>query len=483
MATTRLSILRFEQPGQLIVLPIVCGSAVLFQDHKVFPGGSRPLSDWLPVSAATATIAVVRAIAISLATQMATTRLSILRFEQPGQLIVLPIVCGSAVLFQDHKVFPGGSRPLSDWLPVSAATATIAVVRAIAIVDSTIQDYNQKRNDRPRHAGIHNNFSSSEKRQYESEGISDTYEKDHGEDDDLEEGEMVGDWENIPQAPPRMESKEKIEVNEVNEVNEEEAHTNDNIQSKWDIGNPTDQEEGGDSSDNRSVPHEEENKGEDENSINSPVDLGEERQNETTIVGAGNHGCEDTQNNCWANQESNGKDEDSGSQNGPEEEGLLPTHHKPDDNPSNSQEGDNSEQGSPGEVRSGINEGDNSSINSIDLNCCPTERQMNSGENEDRGTNGKIQKKGVYATLNPISMKLKDRIHTKNANSSKKAKKRNGKSGKSASQTSQNISVNSISCEVLKTANIGKEVGFQLDGFEEKLRAEIEGEGAANPKK
>ncbi|KAI3723422.1 hypothetical protein L2E82_34975 [Cichorium intybus] len=41
----------------------------------------------------------------------------------------------------------------------------------------------------------------------------------------------------------------------------------------------------------------------------------------------------------------------------------------------------------------------------------------------------------------------------------------------------------SVSIEVEKTKNIGKEVGFQLDGFEEVVRAEIEGEGVMKQQK
>ncbi|KAI3508777.1 hypothetical protein L1887_23791 [Cichorium endivia] len=50
-------------------------------------------------------------------------------------------------------------------------------------------------------------------------------------------------------------------------------------------------------------------------------------------------------------------------------------------------------------------------------------------------------------------------------------------------QSSLSNSGCSVSIEVEKTKNFGKEVGFQLDGFDEEVRAEIEGQGVMKQQK
>ncbi|KAI3750347.1 hypothetical protein L2E82_20981 [Cichorium intybus] len=67
----------------------------------------------------------------------------------------------------------------------------------------------------------------------------------------------------------------------------------------------------------------------------------------------------------------------------------------------------------------------------------------------------------------PISMKLKHIVRTINQ---KKSKTVNG--GRSSQ-----VSPNTVSIEIEKTKEIGAEVGFRLDGAEDLLRSEIEGEG------
>ncbi|KAI3751897.1 hypothetical protein L2E82_22990 [Cichorium intybus] len=64
-----------------------------------------------------------------------------------------------------------------------------------------------------------------------------------------------------------------------------------------------------------------------------------------------------------------------------------------------------------------------------------------------------------------------------------KGKKQKKASNAKNSQNSPSKSENSISVEMMKTKNIGDEIGFCLDGFEEMLRAEIEGEGVLKQQK
>ncbi|KAI3708636.1 hypothetical protein L2E82_37947 [Cichorium intybus] len=93
---------------------------------------------------------------------------------------------------------------------------------------------------------------------------------------------------------------------------------------------------------------------------------------------------------------------------------------------------------------------------------------------------GTKQKKSINAKVIPTSMKLKDVMRANYANSQRKSNKTNRSQG---SQNSLSKSENSISVELMKTKNIGDEVGFCLEGFEEMLRAEIEGEGVFNQQK
>ncbi|KAI3505745.1 hypothetical protein L1887_27958 [Cichorium endivia] len=170
-----------------------------------------------------------------------------------------------------------------------------------------------------------------------------------------------------------------------------------------------------------------------------------------------------------------------GSHTGPDAVGPTLNHCNSDSNSGHIQACENSNNNFSAKEKDGNQSRDENVSQSIDLNFIPTGGYMEAGDNEDGGVKVKAQKKGICVKSNPISMKLKDIIHTRNSN--KKSKKKHGKNGAGASQSSLNASVESVSCEVIKTATIGKEVSFQLDGFEETLRVEIEGEGTSTHKK
>ncbi|KAI3690350.1 hypothetical protein L2E82_48352 [Cichorium intybus] len=148
---------------------------------------------------------------------------------------------------------------------------------------------------------------------------------------------------------------------------------------------------------------------------------------------------------------------------------------------------------SKGGIRVGENvEEDNheNSSQSFDLNTEPFEVNKDgymdpisirhNGSICDSKAKGKKQKKASNAKAVPTSMKLKDVMRANFANSQRKQKKSNRSQN---SQNSPSKSKNSISVEMMKTKNIGDEIGFCLDGFEEMLRDEIEGEGVLKQQK
>ncbi|KAI3740215.1 hypothetical protein L2E82_30639 [Cichorium intybus] len=108
-----------------------------------------------------------------------------------------------------------------------------------------------------------------------------------------------------------------------------------------------------------------------------------------------------------------------------------------------------------------------------DLNTEPTGPCCDKADNQANQESGKGKKQKKSARLVksvPPSMEMKDIVR---ANFQKKAKKGEGEKARSSS----NGSINSISIEVMKTIEVGQDVGFQLDGFDQILRKEIEGEG------
>ncbi|KAI3782104.1 hypothetical protein L2E82_12137 [Cichorium intybus] len=264
-----------------------------------------------------------------------------------------------------------------------------------------------------------------------------------------------------------------------------EGHVHGKKDNHNDVGSEKSlaQEEGKASTDDGVDSHGEEDKGGENKSQNSPIASLEDKSSGNPIEVTVNRESGGNPDNCPINIDFGNEGDDRGSYTGPGAVGSTSNQHNSEGNVGQSQAWGKSNFNFSGEVEEGDRDGNDSTSKSIDLNFIPTDGHMESGGNEVGDTNVKSKKKGACATTNPISMKLKDIIHTRNANSSKKAKKKQGKNGKGASQSSLNVSTNSISCEVIKTVNIGKEVGFQLDGFEEILRAEIEGEGASNLKK
>ncbi|KAI3525497.1 hypothetical protein L1887_04335 [Cichorium endivia] len=118
----------------------------------------------------------------------------------------------------------------------------------------------------------------------------------------------------------------------------------------------------------------------------------------------------------------------------------------------------------------------------IDLNTTPAESIDESGEEERSSKHVGISQKyrskeKMKKNHNTVSLKLKDLVRSSNYKKSKRTE--NAKS----TQSSPNNSNTSISTEIIKTKTIGAEVGFQLEGFEHRLRSEIEGEGALISKK
>ncbi|KAI3723471.1 hypothetical protein L2E82_35073 [Cichorium intybus] len=91
-------------------------------------------------------------------------------------------------------------------------------------------------------------------------------------------------------------------------------------------------------------------------------------------------------------------------------------------------------------------------------------------ENQESGKAKKQKKSAKLVKGVPHSMKMKDIVR---GNFQKKPKKGEGEKARSSS----NGSINSTSIDVMKNIEVGQDVGFQLDGFDQILRKEIEGEG------
>ncbi|KAI3722882.1 hypothetical protein L2E82_34051 [Cichorium intybus] len=100
------------------------------------------------------------------------------------------------------------------------------------------------------------------------------------------------------------------------------------------------------------------------------------------------------------------------------------------------------------------------------LRCGKSKKSKNKDKKSKRLENVK------YCTF-PITMKSKDVLKAKAYKKNKKAdQSHTNHSSPNKSESSINISE-----EILKTKNLGSEVGFQMEGFDEMLRNEIEGEG------
>lgn len=95
-------------------------------------------------------------------------------------------------------------------------------------------------------------------------------------------------------------------------------------------------------------------------------------------------------------------------------------------------------------------------------------------QKKSKSKDKRAKKQGIAKSSSfPATMKSKDILK---ANAYRKNKKADHNY---KNQSSPNKSENSITIseEILKTKNIGAEVGFQIEGFDELLRNEIEGEG------
>ncbi|KAI3791266.1 hypothetical protein L2E82_04978 [Cichorium intybus] len=125
------------------------------------------------------------------------------------------------------------------------------------------------------------------------------------------------------------------------------------------------------------------------------------------------------------------------------------------------------------------------SSQSIDLNSEPLdiydwydiadeEARRRGRAKKSKSKDKRAKKQGIAKSSSfPATMKSKDILK---ANAYRKNKKADHNY---KNQSSPNKSENSITIseEILKTKNIGAEVGFQIEGFDELLRNEIEGEG------
>ncbi|KAI3708475.1 hypothetical protein L2E82_37645 [Cichorium intybus] len=125
------------------------------------------------------------------------------------------------------------------------------------------------------------------------------------------------------------------------------------------------------------------------------------------------------------------------------------------------------------------------SSQSIDLNSEPLERydwfdiaeeelvryeKTKKSKNKDK----KSKKLGkAISSSFPVTMKPKDVLKSKFYRKNKKA----DQSHKNRSNPNKSENSINISEEILKSKNVGLEVGFQMEGFDEMLRNEIEGEG------
>ncbi|KAI3514745.1 hypothetical protein L1887_13413 [Cichorium endivia] len=124
------------------------------------------------------------------------------------------------------------------------------------------------------------------------------------------------------------------------------------------------------------------------------------------------------------------------------------------------------------------------SSHSIDLNSEPMERYdwhdlveeylLRHGTKKSKNKDKKSKKQGnAKSSTFLATMKPKDILKVNAYRKNKKAESSH------KNQSSPNKSENSItiSKEIIKTKNVGSEVGFQIEGLEEMLRNEIEGEG------
>ncbi|KAI3691133.1 hypothetical protein L2E82_49351 [Cichorium intybus] len=111
-----------------------------------------------------------------------------------------------------------------------------------------------------------------------------------------------------------------------------------------------------------------------------------------------------------------------------------------------------------------------SESHTIDLNNEPkkTGKFGDEGNKKIRLQSSKVKSKSLPRSLKPKVVMW--------ANRQKFQKKRDKAQN---SQSSQDISEssNSVTAEIFKTMNIGNDVGFQMQGFDEMLRSEIQGEG------
>ncbi|KAI3723310.1 hypothetical protein L2E82_34797 [Cichorium intybus] len=144
------------------------------------------------------------------------------------------------------------------------------------------------------------------------------------------------------------------------------------------------------------------------------------------------------------------------------------------------------------EAEDEVEDEDDDDTQSFDLNNMPLDpldKMVEAAEDQVWREKARISKikerkdcKANNSKSAPISLKLKD---VWIANGQKRHKKIVGRqSGQLSRENSVNSeNSNSISVEIIKTKNNGMEVGFQLDGFDEALRCEIEGEGVAGKEK
>ncbi|KAI3500594.1 hypothetical protein L1887_36418 [Cichorium endivia] len=125
------------------------------------------------------------------------------------------------------------------------------------------------------------------------------------------------------------------------------------------------------------------------------------------------------------------------------------------------------------------------SSQSIDLNSEPLEKydwfdiaeeELVRYEKTKKSKNKDKKSKKLGKTISssfPVTVKPKDVLKAKVYRKNKKA----DQSHKNHSSPNKSQNSISISEEILKSKNVGLEVGFQMEGFDEMLRNEIEGEG------
>ncbi|KAI3765164.1 hypothetical protein L2E82_15191 [Cichorium intybus] len=130
---------------------------------------------------------------------------------------------------------------------------------------------------------------------------------------------------------------------------------------------------------------------------------------------------------------------------------------------------------------------DQTSSNNADIEKSTSENGIRVGENAEAESPGQEEDNNTHPSQESSSLPLdlntdpnEDVLRENSVNNQRKLKKSHWSQG---SQFSPSKSENSISVEMLKTKNIGGEIGFCLDGFKEMLRAEIEGEGVGKQQK